>query len=211
MDEWYSLWPVSALAALSILIVIVALPAFLQVVPSAVGCVFRVRECQNLAHSVSQSRSRDYAAAAIFLPMVMAVAHYAVYPPLAGANPYVRILLSLALFVSYGLLKGVLSVVFRSSSMSSGSWKCALAIPRTFFLLMGVLAFPTVGVLEFLDLPPELTASVVRWEMAVSYALCLLRQLQIFIQYRGFFMGFLYLCALEIFPTGILIVSAVFL
>lgn len=211
MLEWYSQWPVGLILALSLVGVMAIIPPLVQVMPSLIGCVLRVHECENLTHSVSQSRSRNYVAWALLPLVVMMTARYKVYPPLSEANEYVSILLALAVWMAYILVRFILSKVFRSSKMPSSAWSCATSIPITFFVLVTLLWISTVGVMVFFGAQQEQIAQVLRCEMAVSYLLCLIRQLQIFTQYRGFLMGFSYLCALEIFPTGILIVSAIFL
>lgn len=211
MQEWYSQWPVGLILALSLVAVMAIIPQLVQVMPSLIGCVFRVHECENLTHSVSQSRSRNQVAWALLPLVVMMTARYRVYPPLEGANEYVSILLALAVWAAYALLRLILSKVLRPTKMPSHAWSCVKSIPITFFVLVTLLWISTVGVMVFTGAERELIAQVLRWEMAVSYLLCLIRQLQIFTQYRGFLMGFSYLCALEFFPTGILIVSAIFL
>lgn len=211
MSDWYSQWPVGLILAVSLVGVMTIIPQLVQVMPSLIGCVFRVHECENLTHSVSQSRSRNYVAWALLPLAVMMTARYRVYPPLEQANEYVSILLALALWVAYALLHFILCKILRSAKMPPFAWSCATSIPLTFFVLATLLWICTVGVMVFWGADRELIAQVLRWEMAVSYLLCLVRQLQIFVQYRGFFAGFSYLCALELFPTGILIVSAIFL
>ena len=65
------------------------------------------------------------------------------------------------------------------------------------------------GVLSFVGTDTEVIKTAMIWISAFTYALFLLRKTQIFSSSCNFFSAFLYLCALEIIPTGILVVPAV--
>ena len=56
---------------------------------------------------------------------------------------------------------------------------------------------------------PEHAKNAILWISALTYLLHLVRKLQILSSSCSIFAGFLYLCALEILPTGVLVTSAV--
>jgi hypothetical protein len=60
-----------------------------------------------------------------------------------------------------------------------------------------------------LDIPDADVRNAMLWVSAFIYALFLIRKTQIFSTSCSIFAAFLYLCALEMIPTGILVVSAI--
>ena len=72
-----------------------------------------------------------------------------------------------------------------------------------------VLMLLTLGPLVLFRAPGSAIRIVLIVEMALSYLILLLRRIQILSPYCNPFSLFLYLCALELLPTGIYIASAV--
>ena len=74
-------------------------------------------------------------------------------------------------------------------------------------LVLAVLV--TGGILSYFNVPPTVIRNTIVWISAAIYLLFLTRKFQIFTSYCSVFSAFLYLCALEIIPTGTLVVSAI--
>ena len=65
------------------------------------------------------------------------------------------------------------------------------------------------GVMSFIEMDETVIRTAMLCVSALIYALFMLRKLQIFASGCSFFAAFLYLCALEILPTGVLVASAI--
>jgi hypothetical protein len=63
--------------------------------------------------------------------------------------------------------------------------------------------------MSVLDTPADVVKSAMLWISACIYLIFILRKTQILISSASFFAAFLYLCALELIPTGALAASAI--
>ena len=67
------------------------------------------------------------------------------------------------------------------------------------------------GIMSFIDVDNSIIKDAMIWVSGAIYLLFLIRRTQIFASSYNFFTVFLYLCALEIIPTGVLVTSAMIL
>jgi hypothetical protein len=74
---------------------------------------------------------------------------------------------------------------------------------------MTLLLIATGGVLSLVDVEISHIRTAMFWISGSIYTVFILRKTQIFLSSGSIFASFLYLCALEILPTGVLIASAV--
>jgi hypothetical protein len=119
-----------------------------------------------------------------------------------------RLGITIGIIIAYILLRKGLEHVFRSRKISPKTYKTACKSSHTFFIILTLVLLTIVGVMSFLDADPMTIKSAMLWVSAITYMLFLLRKVQIFNSSCSFFSGFLYLCALEILPTGALVASA---
>ena len=67
------------------------------------------------------------------------------------------------------------------------------------------------GIMSFIGVDNKVITDAMIWVSGAIYMLFILRRTQIFASSYNFFTVFLYLCALEIIPTGVLVTSAMIL
>ena len=101
----------------------------------------------------------------------------------------------------------VKAVMF-SRQASRLRFETACKSSHTFFIILTLVLMAMGGILSFIKADPMAIKSAMLWVSAITYALFLLRKFQIFNSSCSFFSSFLYLCALEILPTGALVASA---
>jgi hypothetical protein len=82
---------------------------------------------------------------------------------------------------------------------------------HTFFIILTLILLATGGVMAVTGADEHVIKTAMLWISAGIYLLFILRKLEIFISSCSVFTAFLYLCALEIIPTGTLVISAIIL
>ena len=192
-------------------VVLLLLRRMVNILPSLLACLIRGKENLNLEASVKLSRDRNLMAMAMALPFCLTAFHYRLYNPgwLEGMPENSVLGVYFAVFITYGLLRLVVKSLFRPQKMPKNIYNTAYKAAFNFFIIGTILLLAVAAVSSVLDLPETDARSAMLWVSALIYTLFLLRKTQIFSTSCSVFAGFLYLCALEIIPTGILLVSAV--
>lgn len=197
------------LAIFSLLTTILLLKKIVNVFPSLIACVMRWKESFNLEASVKSGRDRDIIALGMFIPFCMIVEHYRLYSPayMADLGETFRIAATAGTFVVYACTKMLAATVCKPKTTGTKAFAIGIKASGTFFILLALLLLGMAGVAGFLDLTPESVKPTMLCVSAAVYAVFLLRSFQIFASSVSHFTAFLYLCALEIVPTGLLVGS----
>ena len=198
------------LALISVLICLSLLKRFAAIFPSLMACIIRWKESVNLEASVKLSNDRDKLAFAMLLPFCLTADRFHLYDPkfLASFDDNIRLALTIGIFLAYFIIRSIAAKFYRPKGRNSKCYKIADKSSLTFFTILTLILLTMGGVMSFIGLDPAMIKSAMLWVSAGIYALSLLRKTQIFVSGCSIFTAFLYLCALEIFPTGILVVSA---
>ena len=199
------------LALISLLFVIAILKRFASILPLAAACMFRWKENVNIDTSLRLRTERDLTAAALLIPFCLLSARLRLYSPdfMAGMSDNAILGITAGVFVCYILMRSAMIAAVRPRKMASGIYHAATSTEHTFFILLTCVLLTTGGVLSLFDVSPEALRHAMFWISGAIYLVFLLRKLQIFASCCNLFVSFLYLCALEILPTGVLIASAV--
>lgn len=200
-----------ALAILSLIVVLLLLKRLVNVCPSMVACLWRGKECFNLESSVKLALDRDMVALAMIVPFCLLAYRFHLYSPAFLDKFSGNALLGMyfAVFAAYLLIRMVASYLFRPQRLPSKTGTAAAKASFTFFIILTLLLLAVGGVMDVLDVEDSVIRTAMLWISGAIYLLFLLRKTQIFASSCSVFAAFLYLCALEMIPTGILIVSAI--
>ena len=198
------------LALFSLVVVLLLLKRLVNVFPSLMACLTRGKENFNLESSVKLARDRDLLALSMVLPFCLLAAEHRLYEPtfMADMNRNVMLGVYVCIFLAYLLVRILTVWLFRPNRMPKKTYHAADKAALTFFIIMTLVLFAAAGIMNFLDMDENVVRNAMLWVSAVIYALFLLRKIQIFSSSCSVFAAFLYLCALELIPTGILVVSA---
>ena len=198
-----------SLALLSLIIVIILLGRLVNIFPSLIACLIRGKESINLETSVKLSRDRNLLTAAMLLPFCLVAYRYSLLIPSFATEPgeATGIGTTVGIFGAYILLRSLCSFSIRPGKSGTATYNAAVAASRTFFIILTLLLLATDGILSFIGIAAETIRSAMIWISAAIYLIFLLRKIQIFATSYSFFTVFLYLCALEIAPTGVLVTS----
>lgn len=200
------------LLILFVFLAILQLNRFLQLLPYLADCVFRARGSADLERSVRVSSDRNLLALTFLIPLVLFMYRYRLYSPsfLQVLDANAQMLAILGVVVVYLLLRQLLYVVLRPRRKKD-DYQLAHRSAYTYFILLMLLVLPTVGVSALFGCNDLIVKLLIDVEVLIVYGLYLLRRAQFLAHFCNPFRTFLYLCALEFLPTGLLVLSAILL
>ena len=195
----------------SFLIVLLLLRRLVNILPSLLACLTRGKESLNLEASVKLSRDRDALALAMIIPFCLTAFYYRLYSPgfLSGMTKDYVMGVYFGVFFVYIGLRLLMTWLFRPQKLPKKTYVAADKASYSFFIIYTLFLLAAGAILDVMNVPETVIRNVMLWISAAIYTLFLLRKTQIFSTSCSVFAGFLYLCALEMIPTGILVVSAI--
>ena len=198
------------LCLLSLLAVILNLKRLVNIFPSLIACIIRWKESLNLEASAKLSRDRDIIAFTMTVPFCLTAVRFSLYDPafFSGMKENAGIWMTLLIFTIYCLFRLSVTKIFHFGRIKRDVMRTAIKVSNTFFIILTLVLLATGGTMAFLDIEENTIRLAMLWISVCIYAVHLLRKLQIFNSSCSVFTAFLYLCALEIIPTGTLVVSA---
>lgn len=201
------------LAIISTVSVIILMRRLLNIYPSLLACIIRWKESINLEASVKHSLDRNMFAVAMIIPFCLIVYRFGIYSPafMEGINETFSLLIIIGIFGAYFALRRAMIRIMRPKKMNPKTYKAAICCAYTFFIILTLTMFFVGGIMALLKTDPIVTRTAIIWLSAIIYGIYIFRKTQIFTSSCSIFRGFLYLCGLEIFPTGVLIASALIL
>lgn len=196
---------------LSLIAVIAMLRKIVETLPSMLACALRWRENNNLESSAKMSGNRNLIALVLIFPFCISLVKYRIMPYrfMSGMSEELQLGTTLLIILSYHLFRIFTTRVFTPNRHSKTAYYTADKCAKTFFVLLVLAVLVTGGILSYFNAPPAAIRNTIVWISAAIYLLFLTRKFQIFTSYCSVFSAFLYLCALEIIPTGTLVVSAI--
>lgn len=187
----------SALTIAAAIIILLLLNNIYRILPTVAASVFRWKEGLNLETSVQQSRTRNWVCAAFVLPLCIIVGKYLM--------PDESILICLAYISAYALARLVIYLLIRyrlfNDDYLAYSHKCVY----NYIIVLSLLFMVTSLVLSLTNSGQPLSAKILTVEIMVIYLLCVGRRSHFLRCKYHVFRTFLYLCALEFLPSGLLV------
>ena len=197
------------LALISVLIVMLLLKTIVGVFPSILAAATRWKESINIESSVKLSRDRDFTAIAMIIPFCLIVYRFRLYNPgfIANLPDTPRLWAVIGLIVAYFLIRKGAFLLVQPRKSAKKTMVAAEKAANTFFILLTLAVLLVGSTCTFFGASLNAVRLTCLWLSALIYGLYLIRKLQIFASSCSIFAAFLYLCALEILPTGILVAS----
>ncbi len=205
--------PVEILAAVCVITGILLLRHIADILPSLAGCLLRWKECINLENSVKLSHDRNIFAAWLTVPFCLAISGSRLYNPsfLDGITGLAYSGCIFAVFACYLAARTIPFIVCRAPRGGEKMFNSARKMSWSFFCILATAVLISAGICSFSDISAEITKKVELYAIGAAYLISIFRKYQIFHNSCSFLTSILYLCGLEILPTAILILSAVFL
>ncbi len=186
---------------------------FVQMLPMLLSTIDRAKANVSLERSLGSARLRNRIAFVSILPFCIIVDRFALYSPRCFQllpQGFSVFLVMLVLLV-YWTLRHFIFAAVRSSRIPAEISDTIHRAPYNYFIVLVVMMLLTVGVLATTNCTDGTARTILLVEAAVVYLFSLVRVGQ-FLKYNcNVFITFLYLCALELLPTGILVASAIVL
>ena len=199
------------LALISLIVAITLLRRIVNIFPSLMACMIRWKENINLQIRLKMRTDRNLLAAVLSIPFCLTAFRFRLYSPsfMESMTDNAVLGITFAVFAGYLALRAACRYIFRLHKSPSAIYETAADSSRTYFIVLTFLLMATGGILSFIGVTPEHIKTAMFWLSGAMYLVFLIRKTQIFNSSCSFFVSFLYLCALEILPTGVLITSAV--
>ena len=204
---------IDIVAAVSVIIGILLVRKISDILPLLPGCLLRWKECLTIENSVRLARERNIFAAFLALPFCALVSRYRLYCPelSAGMDGPAYFAFICAVTATYWLLRTVMRKTVRKTGSGEKLFRAGMKTFRSFCCLTVPTILAAAGICSFSDISDDVTRPLILYIMLGFYILAIFRELQIFSNCCSFLSSILYLCALEILPTGILLLPAVLL
>lgn len=211
--HWEDSMTLIIFAAVSLLVGMTMIQRLINIMPSLLGCLIRWKECLNLEASAQLSRDRNIVARFVPIPLCMVAANYSLWEIdlMEKLGPGMRFLCTFGAFLLYLGMRFGLTALLRPRSTSNRTYNVATKAFDTFLITATILTLFSAAVMGVFRCEYELIRTVLFYEICGIYAIHFLRKAQILDSSMSLFSTFLYLCALEILPTGILASVAAFL
>lgn len=191
----------------TIILLILELPDLIRLYPQLLRCLSRWKGNLELEHSVSLARTRNNVALVAGVAMCLIADRWMLANPSFRMDvpAALRLAVTAALLMGTALLRRLVYVATKFRSLTN---EYASTLRRTVFnylILLVSLMLVTVLAAAAFRAPDAVVRNVLYAECAVFYLVHLIRFTEILRSRCGILATFLYLCALEILPVGILI------
>lgn len=191
--------------AFAVLMLLIAAGDIVDLIPSFLLCAFK--ENRSIYNSSKLRRSCDRVLLFVAPAFLMVLTPYRFYPFAVAQSMPLAFLYTCLTAAAYCFLRFFLRVIFYNGSRGQDYFKGVVFVSHVFLVLGALIVCVVFGVCKLVCVEDSLVRDIIMWTMAGIYVVYLLRVFQVFCSPRGFFSAFLYLCALEIIPTGLLVAS----
>lgn len=210
VPSWGELSSNRILTVLAIVLFIFSLRSLFRLMPPLMYSAGRARGIATLEHNVSLARIRNRIAALCILPFCLVADRYALYRP--GFFAFIprewtapaTIVVMLALL----LLRYICRMVFRPRSLNAEAAASASKCIYTFFIPFCFLMLFSAGVMTLFGIPDHIGRIVLYSELLLLLLFSMTRTAQFLNGLCAKLPVFLYLCALELMPVAILVLSS---
>jgi len=199
----------ASLAIFFTLLFLLELRSFQKILPSLVTCILRWKGNLDLEDSLQLSRSRNLVAMTLAIPSCMLAYSYSLVNPdiFKGLSPELQLGAVSGVVLIYVLMRTFLNWQLEMQHYGTKLFTAANRSFYTYSIILFFLVFAVGAVTKALTGSMETARTVLLWTIAASYVVYIIRRGQIFMATCNPFATFLYLCALEILPTAVLVAA----
>ena len=178
--------------------------------PYLFGALTGWKATARLNQSMRLSRERNILFHLAFLPFCLISSRFSLYhiSIMDGMPPHMVTLISLGVAFIYLGIRQLLAVFF-APAYCMEQWKIARTNLPNGFILITLLAIIYCGIAAFAGIPDDTSRRVLLYIAAIVFIVIFYRNFEILSWKGRRFKGFLYLCALELAPSILLVASAI--
>lgn len=185
-----------ALALVAVVAVVASLRDLFRVTPALLHSLTSRKGCEEAEYNMQTSRTRTWVSSVFMLPLCLIADRY--------LAPESRILVTMGLVTGFLLLRLLIYGMIRYRILGGERFRYAYTCFFTYSLLSTAVCLVAVGVLNLAGATDETVRTVVIPILSAFYFFFLVRKWHFLQNSYGPFTTFLYLCALEFLPLGIL-------
>lgn len=207
----WSDWPLNwGLVVASALALALSLLSLYRILPHVFKCLGRWRWNLTIEASLQLARTRDSIFLMCIVPFCLVASRYRLFDPalFARVPEAWRTLAVIGALLLYHLVRSLIYFAASTRFPSQATFTTARHAERNYFILATFFLLVAAGVLHAFQTPEASLRAVLYSVLALMYALFLGRKAQILHSSCAPLSTFLYLCALEILPTGMLVAAA---
>ena len=204
----WSEYPVNRwLVAVSAVLLLLYLNRFYTLVPYLARALSDWKGNLRLEASMQRIRDRNAIALCMIPPFCLISDRYSIITVrhLDFCPDGLRVLSVIGVFVLYLLVRWMLYRICSPGKDEASTYKVAKSCEGNYFIMIVAVLLLSVGVLAVLNVKDHIVREILLYELGLLYLLALVGKAQILSSSCSPFTTFLYLCALEIIPTGLLI------
>ncbi len=213
-DMTWADYPVNSIAViLFTLLALLTLKSLLNLYPMLLDSLTRWKGCVNIDSSIRLKSDRNLLSLIWLLPIVLVADRYGL-PRLSLLDripPEWHLSGTLAVLVIWLALRYICYFVCSLRARRQETFRSAHKALFNFLIVLAMLMILTAGIISFTQLSDDTARTIFLYEAAFFYLASLVRERQILGTFCSHFQTFLYLCALEIVPTGALIAANIWL
>lgn len=198
------------LVSVTIILAILCISPLIEVFPIVFAGIFRTKPVLTFESNVRLGKERNMVAWVAYLALCLIFARFDVISMrFLEKFPYgLSTLIVLGIMLVYMLLRVGLISAFEPKRRGKEYYMASNHLYFNFLILLAAAMCVTVLICLFNDMNDLIVRRILLYEIAGTAILLALRKLEIMSNYCNLFLGFLYLCALEIFPAGLLIAAS---
>lgn len=205
--QWGDILVIRIAVMTTLVLLILEIPDLIRLYPQLLRCLSRWKGNLELEHSVSLARTRNNVALVAGISVCLIADRWSLADPSfrQAAPAELKLAITAALLTGTVVLRRLIFIATKFRSLTS---EYASTLRHTFFnylILLTSLVLVTALAAAALRLSDGTVRHILYAEGAVFYLIHLIRSMQILRYGCGILATFLYLCALEILPVGILI------
>ena len=199
-----------AILVAAVFFFIICIPRLFTLAPYLFGTLLRWKESARITDSVRLSRERNILYHACLLPLCLLSSRYQFYSlhMMEGKEPWVVTLMNLGILL-FVLFARFLMVYTVKPRMLTSLWKTSRSIVYNALIVITVVGLVIAGLATLTKMPDETVSNVLFYAFLLVFLVFWYRNFEI-LSLKGLrFKAFLYLCALELTPAILLVVSSV--
>jgi len=210
VHQWSDTPVAGLLVVIFTILAIINIRNFITILPSLQESFLRYRGSYNLETRVRLMRARSIVSMVLIIPFCLIAHRYTLlhFDFLDNINPNFGVLATCGIFLAYAVLRWLMVWQLEPKRKSREAYQVAHRASHTFFIIMTSAELVAIGILSIAGASDELIRSVLQYIVGFVYLVYVWRRIQILDLAFSSFIIILYLCALEILPTGLLLAAA---
>ena len=186
-----------------------SIPSLYRIVPHIFKCFGRWRWNFTIEASLQLARTRDGIALLCVVPFCLIVSRFRLFEPafFDRVPRDWRTLAIVGVFLAWFLIRSLLYLAAEARASHLSTFQTARKAERNYFVILTVFLLAVAGILYAFRSAEETVRIVLYVTMGLVYLLFLVRKFQILGSSFSPLSTFLYLCALEFLPLGMLVAA----